>query len=275
MLLGIAAERVLNTSMELGGNAPFVVFADADLDAAVNGAMIAKMRNGGEACTAANRFYVERSVADAFADRLGRAMCALVVGPGLDPATDVGPLVNAEARDRVARVVRESVEAGARPVSVGEIPGGPGFYSPAVVLADVPPNAPVMTDETFGPVAPIVAFDDEDSAVELANSTVHGLVSYVYTRDLARGLRVAERIESGNGGAQPRARVGPSRPVRGYEAEWPGSRRRPRRPARVHGDQVHRDDVVIGCRRRSRAATVWWRGAMTERRHPIAGIAPT
>ncbi|MDX6314025.1 MAG: succinate-semialdehyde dehydrogenase / glutarate-semialdehyde dehydrogenase, partial [Streptomyces sp.] len=196
-LLAAASRTVVNCSMELGGNAPFLVFADADLDEAIAGAMVAKMRNGGEACTAANRFYVEEPVAADFTRRLADAMKALRTGPGLDPGVQLGPLVNAESRDKVAQLVADTVQAGASVAAGGETPEGPGFYYPPTVLADVPPDAPVLREEIFGPVAPVVAFSTEDEAIQLANATEYGLVSYVYTSDLARGLRVSERLDSG------------------------------------------------------------------------------
>jgi succinate-semialdehyde dehydrogenase/glutarate-semialdehyde dehydrogenase len=196
-LLAEAARTVTNCSMELGGNAPFLVFADADLDEAVAGAMVAKMRNGGEACTAANRFYAERPIAAEFTRRLADAMAALRTGPGLDDGIDLGPLVNAASRDKVAQLVDESLQAGATLVTGGVVPKGAGHYYPPTVLADVPQDAPVLREEIFGPVAPVVAFDTEDEAVRLANATEYGLVSYVFTSDLARGLRVGERLDSG------------------------------------------------------------------------------
>ena len=197
ILLKEAADQVVNCSMELGGNAPFVVFADADLDAAIDGAMLAKMRNGGEACTAANRLYVERPIAEEFARRLTERMVRLTVGPGLHERTEVGPLVNAEAVAKVQELVEDAVVAGARLTAGGSPLDRPGFYYPPTVLVDVPPSAALLREEIFGPVAPIVAFDDEDEAVKLANDTEYGLVAYVYTGDLARGLRVSQRIEAG------------------------------------------------------------------------------
>ncbi|MEV0900155.1 NAD-dependent succinate-semialdehyde dehydrogenase [Actinoplanes sp. NPDC049802] len=197
ILLAQAAENVVNTSMELGGNAPFVVFADADLDAAIEGAMIAKMRNGGEACTAANRFFVEAPVADEFARRLAQRMSALVVGPGTDEKTQVGPLVNEDTVAKVDSLVRGALDGGASAVTGGTRPDGPGFYYPPTVLTGVAADAPILREEIFGPVAPIVTFTGEDEAVRLANDTEYGLVAYVYTRDLGRGLRVGERIEAG------------------------------------------------------------------------------
>ncbi len=197
VLLKEAAEHVVNASMELGGNAPFLVFADADLDAAVDGAMVAKMRNAGEACTAANRFYVERPVAAEFGRRLAERMSALVVGPGYEDGVEVGPLVNAEAVEKVDSLVQAALAHGATAVSGGARSDRPGFYYDPTVLVDVAEGSPVLAEEIFGPVAPIVTFDDEDDAVRLANATEYGLVAYVYTRDLARGLRVSERLESG------------------------------------------------------------------------------
>lgn len=197
LLLAQAARRVVKCSMELGGNAPFIVFADADLDAAVEGAMIAKMRHNGEACTAANRFYVQRPAAEEFSRRLAAAMAALKMGNGLDPEVRVGPLVNEATRAKVSRLVEAAVGAGARVRTGATRPHGPGFFYPATVLDQVAPDSPILAEEIFGPVAPVVAFDDADEAVRLANATEQGLVSYVYTRDLARGLRVAEALEAG------------------------------------------------------------------------------
>jgi succinate-semialdehyde dehydrogenase / glutarate-semialdehyde dehydrogenase len=187
----------VNTSMELGGNAPFLVFADADLDAAIEGAMIAKMRNGGEACTAANRFYVESSIATEFSRRLATRMSALRVGPGTDESTQVGPLVNEDTVAKVDSLVRGAIEAGATAETGGARPEGPGFYYPPTVLTSVAPDADILREEIFGPVAPIVTFTGEDEAVRLANDTEYGLVAYVYTGDLSRGLRVSEAIEAG------------------------------------------------------------------------------
>jgi succinate-semialdehyde dehydrogenase / glutarate-semialdehyde dehydrogenase len=196
-LLHLANDQIINCSMELGGNAPFVVFEDADLDAAIEGALIAKMRNAGEACTAANRFYVAASIADEFARRLSSAMSSMRVGPGADDGVTVGPLVNAASRTKVAELVDGAVANGAKVLTGGAVPDGAGFFYPPTVLTNVPPTAAILHTEIFGPVAPIATFTTEDEAVELANSTDFGLVSYVYTQDLARGLRVSERIEAG------------------------------------------------------------------------------
>jgi succinate-semialdehyde dehydrogenase/glutarate-semialdehyde dehydrogenase len=196
-LLASAAETVVSSSMELGGNAPFLVFADADLDNAVEIAMVAKMRNGGEACTAANRFYVERPVAAEFTRRLAARMAELSMGHGLDENVRLGPLVNAESRDKVASLVEQTVAMGATVSTGGSAVDGPGYFYPPTVLADVPPGAPVLHEEIFGPVAPVVSFDTEDEAIKLANGSEYGLVSYVCTSDLAKGLRVSEAMDSG------------------------------------------------------------------------------
>ena len=196
-LIEQAAERVLNVSMELGGNAPFIVLADADLDAAIEGAMIAKMRHNGETCTAANRFYVEAPVAEAFAAKLADAMGALPTGHGLEDGNRLGPLVDADTRDKVAELVDSAIGAGAKAVVGGETPSGTGFYYPATVLTGVAADNPILEEEIFGPVAPIVSVADADEAVRLANGTAMGLVSYVFTGDLAKGLRIAEQLEAG------------------------------------------------------------------------------
>ena len=197
VLLAEAAKRVVKCSMELGGNAPFLVFADADLDAAVEGALIAKMRHNGETCTAANRFYVEEPVAEEFARRLARAMSSLKLGHGLDPQTQLGPLIDAGTRDKVERLVGAACAAGARVVTGAARPDGAGFFYAPTVLDRVAPDSPILGEEIFGPVAPIVTFRDEGEVVAQANATEHGLMAYVFTRDLARGLRVAEAVESG------------------------------------------------------------------------------
>ncbi len=196
-LLETAARNVLRVSMELGGNAPFLVFADADMEAAVDGAMIAKMRNGGESCIAANRFLVEESVVDEFADALAARMGALKVGPGLVRENNVGPVINQVALDSITELVAESVAGGAKVLAGGSRIDGPGFFYLPTVIRDVRPSAKLLKEEIFGPVAPIVSFRDEDEAVALANDTEFGLASYVYSSDLARAMRVAQRIESG------------------------------------------------------------------------------
>jgi succinate-semialdehyde dehydrogenase/glutarate-semialdehyde dehydrogenase len=197
ILLAQAAKRVVNTSMELGGNAPFVIFEDADIPAAVEGALIAKMRNGGEACTAANRFYVHQAVADQFTAAFAARLKALVVGPGLDEATELGPLVNEQTRSKVAGLVDDATSQGAALVTGGRAPGRRGYFYEPTLLDAVPADAALLGTEIFGPVAPVVRFSDEADAVRLANAVEFGLVSYVYTQDLRRGLRVSEALETG------------------------------------------------------------------------------
>ncbi len=196
-LLKEAAQNVVRLAMELGGNAPFIVFDDADIDAAVDGAMIAKMRNMGEACTAANRFYVHENVAQTFVAKLAEKMSALKVGNGLEPGVTVGPLVNAESRDKVDELVRDAVKKGAKVVTGGKRPEGTGYYYLPTVLSDVPANADLVREEIFGPVAAIQVFRTEEEMLEHANASEVGLASYVFTRDLGRGLRVAERLQAG------------------------------------------------------------------------------
>jgi succinate-semialdehyde dehydrogenase/glutarate-semialdehyde dehydrogenase len=196
-LLREAADQVVSCSMELGGNAPFIVFDDADLETAVAGAMVAKMRNGGEACTAANRFYVQKGILGDFTRRFAEEMAALEVGPGLAPNTQLGPLITEAAVTKVGRLVDDAVAKGARLITGGSRLNGDGFYYPPTVLANVSPDAALLGEEIFGPVAPIIAFDTEDEVVHMANDTEYGLVSYVFSGDLRRALTVAGRLESG------------------------------------------------------------------------------
>ncbi len=196
-LLHGAADHVLKTAMELGGNAPFIVFDDADVDAAIDGAMVAKMRNMGEACTAANRFYVHEKVHREFADKLTAKMKSLKMGNGLQEGVALGPLVNAEGRDKVVSLVGDAVKKGAKVLTGGKRPDGPGYFYPATVLDNVPDNADMLNEEIFGPVAAIQTFKSEDEVVKRANDTEYGLVAYVYTNDLSRGLRVSERLDFG------------------------------------------------------------------------------
>jgi succinate-semialdehyde dehydrogenase/glutarate-semialdehyde dehydrogenase len=183
--------------MELGGNAPFIVFEDADIDAAIEGAMIAKMRNMGEACTAANRFYVQEKVHDEFARKLTERMAALKMGNGLDDGVALGPLVNAEGRDKVKELVEDAVKKGARVLTGGEAPDGKGYFYPATVLTHVPDGAAMLSEEIFGPVASIQTFQSEDEVIERANDTEYGLAAYLFTKDLTRGLRVSEKLDYG------------------------------------------------------------------------------
>jgi succinate-semialdehyde dehydrogenase/glutarate-semialdehyde dehydrogenase len=199
-LIEQSAEQVLRVSMELGGNAPFLVFEDADLDAAVEGAMLAKMRNVGEACTAANRFHVHESLADEFARRLAEKMGALRIGRGTEPGVDVGPLIDEAQRSKVTELVGDAVQRGARVlVGGGPLSGDsyPGYFYEPTVLADVPDEAQLLGEEIFGPVAPVATFATEEQALQAANRTEYGLVAYVYTQDLARAFRVCEGLETG------------------------------------------------------------------------------
>lgn len=196
-LLESAARQVLKPAMELGGNAPLIVFEDADLDLAVEGAMLAKMRNLGEACTAANRFYVHAAVAEAFTEKFTARMAGLKMGDGRDRSVDVGPLVNAETRDKVAAFVDDAVAKGAKVRLGGARPGGKGFYYPPTVLSDVPDTADCLLDEIFGPVAALQTFTDQEEVVARANATEYGLVAYVFTQDIQRGLKVCEQLEFG------------------------------------------------------------------------------
>jgi succinate-semialdehyde dehydrogenase/glutarate-semialdehyde dehydrogenase len=197
VLLRTASETITNCSMELGGNAPFLIFEDADMDAAIEGAFLAKMRNGGEACTAANRFYVHERVAGEFTSRFADRLSKLAVGPGLDDGTDLGPLVNEDTRSKVAGLVDSATAGGAHAVTGGRAPDRRGYYYLPTVLSDVPPDASILSSEIFGPVAPVVRFTDEADAIAMANDTEYGLVSYLYTADLRRALRVSEALDTG------------------------------------------------------------------------------
>jgi succinate-semialdehyde dehydrogenase / glutarate-semialdehyde dehydrogenase len=196
-LMGQASENLLRLSMELGGNAPFVVFEDADFDAAVEGAVIAKMRNIGEACTAANRFHVHESIADRFAAALAERIGAMKVGRGTEDGVQVGPLINAGQRDKVAALVDDAVEKGARVLAGGHAIDGPGYFYAPTVLADVPDDASLLKEEIFGPVAPVKPFATEAEAIAAANDTEFGLVAYLFTSDIKRALRVTEALETG------------------------------------------------------------------------------
>src|SRR4051794_29110801 len=192
-----ASEQLLRVSMELGGNAPFIVFEDADVDDAVEGAMVAKMRNIGEACTAANRFHVHSSIAAEFTEKLAEKMGALKVGPGTEDGVDVGPLIDDDQRGKVEELVKDAVEKGAKPVLEGGRTGDRGYFYAPTVLGDVPESARLLKEEIFGPVAPVATFETEEEALERANDTEFGLVAYLYTNDLNRTLRVVEGLEYG------------------------------------------------------------------------------
>jgi succinate-semialdehyde dehydrogenase/glutarate-semialdehyde dehydrogenase len=216
-LMEQASEQILRVSMELGGNAPFLVFDDADLDAAIDGAMIAKMRNIGEACTAANRFYVADSIAQEFVERLAERMRALKVGRGTDDGVDIGPLINDEQVSKVEELVQDAIAKGAKPVVGGEPVDMAGYFYAPTVLADVPDDARLLKEEIFGPVAPVKGFGDEEQAIRWANDTEFGLVAYLYTRDLGRAMRVMEQLEYGMVGLNQGMVSNPAAPFGGIK----------------------------------------------------------
>jgi succinate-semialdehyde dehydrogenase/glutarate-semialdehyde dehydrogenase len=221
-LLEQCADKVLRTSMELGGNAAFIVFPDADLDAAVDGAIAAKMRNSGEACTAANRMYIHADVIEAFGAKLAGKMAALPVGRGVDDGVRVGPLIDAAAQRKVQQLVTDAVERGAKVLTGGEPGNQPGFFYPPTVLTGVPESARMRHEEIFGPVAPLTPFDSESEVVAAANDTEYGLVSYVYTNDLSRALRVGEALETGMVGINQGVVSNPAAPFGGVKASGLG-----------------------------------------------------
>ncbi len=212
-----SADKLLRTSMELGGNAPFVVFDDADVDAAVDGAMLAKMRNGGEACTAANRLYVATPLLEEFTDKFVKRMSDMNLGNGLDPSAKLGPLINPNQLATVQELVDDAVEKGATVAVGGQAPGGPGNFYPATVLVDVPANARILKEEVFGPVAPIVGFDTEEQGIAAANDTEYGLAAYIFTASLDRALRVAEALEAGMVGVNRGVISDPAAPFGGVK----------------------------------------------------------
>ncbi|MGH9271934.1 MAG: aldehyde dehydrogenase family protein, partial [Ilumatobacteraceae bacterium] len=213
-----SAQGLLRVSMELGGNAPFLVFGDADIDAAVDGAMLAKMRNMGEACTAANRFIVHDSVAEEFTDKLGQRMKALVVGRGTEDGVDVGPMVQAAERDKITDLVDDAVSAGGDVVVGGSAPDGVGYYYSPTVLTNVPQTARMFHEEIFGPVAPVYRFSDDEQGIAMANDTEFGLVAYAYARDVSLALRVAERLETGMVGLNQGVVSNPAAPFGGVKS---------------------------------------------------------
>jgi succinate-semialdehyde dehydrogenase/glutarate-semialdehyde dehydrogenase len=221
-LLEQAAQGVLRVSMELGGNAPFLVFGDADLDKAVDGAMLAKMRNIGEACTAANRFYVHESLAGEFSRRLAERMGSLTLGHGIDDGVDVGPLVDASARAKVSALVEDAVSKGARVLTGGSARQGAGWFFEPTVLADVPTTADLAREEIFGPVAPVTTFSTDEEAVRLANDTEFGLVAYLFTRDISRAITVSEALEYGMVGVNQGIVSNPAAPFGGVKASGVG-----------------------------------------------------
>jgi succinate-semialdehyde dehydrogenase/glutarate-semialdehyde dehydrogenase len=216
-LMEQASGNLLRLSMELGGNAPFIVFDDADVDAAVQGALIAKMRNIGEACTSANRFHVSEKVADQFAEKLAEKMGAMKVGRGTEEGVQVGPLIDDGQRGKVAELVEDAIGRGAKAVVGGHARDGAGYFFDPTVLTDVPDDAKLLKEEIFGPVAPVKGFSDEDEAIAAANDTEYGLVAYVYTSNLKRALRVVERLETGMVGLNQGMVSNPAAPFGGIK----------------------------------------------------------
>ena len=221
-LMEQASQGVLRVSMELGGNAPFLVFEDADVDRAVDGAMLAKMRNMGEACTAANRFYVHESLADEFTAKLARRMGALTLGHGTKEGVDVGPLVDEKARDKVSALVEDAVSKGAKVLVGGTASDGAGWFYQPTVLADVPTDADMAREEIFGPVAPVTTFRTDAEAIRLANDTEYGLVAYLFTRDLTRAIAMSEALEYGMVGVNQGIVSNPAAPFGGVKASGVG-----------------------------------------------------
>ncbi len=241
-LMAQASEQVLRVSMELGGNAPLIVCEDADLDEAVEGAITAKMRNGGEACVAANRILVHRSVEDAFVQRFRERMGGFVLGPGDEPSTTLGPLIDERSRSKVDDLVRGAVREGAGVALGGEVPAGKGYFYPPTVVTGVRPDMAIAREEIFGPVAPIMTFDDDAEAVRIANSTDYGLVAFVFTRDIDRALRFSERLEVGMLGINTGVVSNPAAPFGGVKQSGLG------REGGAEGIEEYLETVYVGIR---------------------------
>ena len=239
-LIADAADRVLRVSMELGGNAPLIVFEDADIDKAVSGAMLAKLRNMGEACTAANRMIVHENVASEFSKKLAEKMSALKVSRGLDDDANIGPIIDAKSRESIHELVTDAISKGATALTGGEVPTGAGFFYPPTVLTGVSPDARILKEEVFGPVAPIVTFKTEAQAIELANDTEYGLVAYAFTKDLNRGLRLAESLEVGMFGLNTGIVSNPAAPFGGVKASGMG------REGGIEGIEEYLETVYVG-----------------------------
>jgi succinate-semialdehyde dehydrogenase/glutarate-semialdehyde dehydrogenase len=239
-LIADASEQVLKVSMELGGNAPLIVFEDADLDKAVEGAMLAKLRNMGEACTAANRFIVHESVAAEFSKRVAEKMAALKVSRGTEEGANIGPLIDEKSRNSVHALVEDAVSKGAQVLTGGSVPSGDGYFYPPTVLANVPASANILSQEIFGPVAPVITFKTEDEAVKLANLTEYGLVAYAFTENLNRGLRLAERLEVGMFGLNTGIVSNPAAPFGGVKASGLG------REGGFEGIEEYLETVYVG-----------------------------
>ena len=239
-LIADAADQVLKISMELGGNAPLIVFEDADLDKAVEGAMLAKLRNMGEACTAANRFIVHESVAAEFSKRVAEKMAALKVARGTEDGANIGPLIDEKSRNSVHSLVEDAVAKGAQVLTGGAVPSGEGYFYPPTVLANVPESANILKEEIFGPVAPVITFKTEDEAVKLANTTEYGLVAYAFTENLNRGLRLAERLEVGMFGLNTGIVSNPAAPFGGVKSSGLG------REGGFEGIEEYLETVYVG-----------------------------
>ncbi len=239
-LIADAADRVLRVSMELGGNAPLIVFEDADIDKAVSGAMLAKLRNMGEACTAANRMIVHESVASEFATKLAEKMSALKVLRGLDDDSNIGPIIDEKSRESIHELVTDAITKGAKALTGGAVPAGAGYFYPPTVLSGVSRDARILKEEVFGPVAPIVTFKTEAEAIELANDTEYGLVAYAFTKDLNRGLRLAESLEVGMFGLNTGIVSNPAAPFGGVKASGMG------REGGLEGIEEYLETVYIG-----------------------------
>jgi succinate-semialdehyde dehydrogenase/glutarate-semialdehyde dehydrogenase len=239
-LIADSADRVLRVSMELGGNAPFIVFEDADIDKAVEGAMLAKLRNMGEACTAANRMIVHESVAAEFSKKLADKMSALNVQRGLSDGANIGPIIDETSRASIHELVTDAVSKGAKVLTGGSVPAGPGHFYPPTVLTEVSRDARILQEEVFGPVAPIVTFKNEVEAIELANNTEYGLVAYAFTKDLNRGLRLAESLEVGMFGLNTGIVSNPAAPFGGVKASGVG------REGGREGIEEYLETVYIG-----------------------------
>jgi succinate-semialdehyde dehydrogenase/glutarate-semialdehyde dehydrogenase len=239
-LIAASAQNILRVSMELGGNAPFIVFEDADLDLAVAGAVLAKMRNGGEACVAANRFLVHESLAEVFSAKLAEQLERFTVGRGTDPAVKLGPLINRAAAEKVDRLVTSAVDAGASVLLGGQPVDGAGYFYPPTVLTQVPRQAQILQEEIFGPVAAVSQFSSEEDAVAAANDTPYGLVSFVFTRDLNRGLRMAERLHTGMLGINTGVVSNPAAPFGGVKQSGLG------REGGAEGINEYLETVYVG-----------------------------
>ena len=240
MLIKDSADQVLRTSMELGGNAPFLVFEDADVDKAVEGAMQAKLRNMGEACTAANRFLIHESVADEFAQKLTARFAALKVARGVEEGTNIGPVIDEKSRNAIHALVTDATSKGAKILTGGVIPSGEGYFYPPTVLQGVAANSEILKNEIFGPVAPIVTFKTEDEAVYMANDTEYGLVAYAFTKDLNRGLRLAEKLETGMFGLNTGLVSNPAGPFGGVKQSGLG------REGSIEGIEEYLETVYVG-----------------------------